>query len=408
MDYKIFPPDEILQASVDLPLSKSMSARALLINKIGKFDVDVEVSDSDDTKALIRGLEADHGVVNVDGAGTAMRFLTAYYAAKPGTDIVLEGNERMHLRKIGELVKALRELGADIEYMGTEGYPPLHIRGKKLSGGQVALDPSVSSQYVSALMMIAPMMDDDLTLRFDAEPASMSYIRMTIAMMEQAGVEVERSFNGIEIAHGHYTKPITHIERDWSAASYWYSIAALTAGWVTFNDMTAESVQGDRNMITFGERLGVITAESEDVDGALELSASPEQHSRLDADMSDNPDLVQTLAVAAAALGIPFKFTGVQTLREKETDRLEALRKEALKLGLIFEIDGDKSISWDGQRVPVVEMPRISTYNDHRMAMAFAPLAVFIPGIIIEDIEVVSKSYPEFWTHLEEAGFTFE
>lgn len=383
-----------------------MSARALLINKIGGFNVDVQVSDSDDTMALINGLDTLQGDVNIGAAGTAMRFLTAYYAATPGTDVTLDGTSRMRQRKIGVLVDALREMGADIEYLDQEEFPPIHIRGTKLRGGKVEMDSAVSSQYLSALMMIAPLMDQPLTIMFESEPTSLSYIKMTAAMMEEAGVEPLRSYNRIEVPNQPYTRPLVRIERDWSAASYWYAIAALTAGWVTFSDMDMQSVQGDSAMKTFGERLGVLTDVSEDQEGALELSASPELHSRLDADMSDNPDLVQTLAVAAAALSVPFHFTGVHTLRGKETDRLEALKKEALKLGLIFEVDGDKSISWEGKHVPVNQAPRISTYDDHRMAMAFAPLAVFVPGIVIEDIEVVSKSYPHFWSDMENAGFT--
>ena len=405
MNYKIFPPEEILQAELELPLSKSMSARALIINKIGGFDVDIELSNSDDTQALAKGLDITEGTVDIGAAGTAMRFLTAYYAASAGTDIILTGTERMQKRKIGVLVEALRSIGAEIEYLGEEGYPPLHIRGKKLKGGDVEMDPSVSSQYVSALMMIGPMLEEPLTLKFEMEPTSLSYIKMTAAMMAQAGVEPERAFNRIEVPNTPYVAPITTIEKDWSSASYWYAIGALTAGWVTLKNMELESIQGDSVMKTLGERIGVITSESEDVEGALELSASPEQHSRLDLDMSDTPDLVQTLAIAAAALGIPFHFTGIHTLRGKETDRLEALKAEALKLGLIFEVDGNKSISWEGSRVPIPELPRIRTYEDHRMAMAFVPVSVFLPGIIIEDVEVVSKSYPRFWKDLQEAGF---
>lgn len=408
MNLSIFPPDEILEASVDLPLSKSMSARALIINRIGGFREEPELSDSDDTSILRAGLEKADGTFNAGAAGTAMRFLTAYYAATEGIEIILDGDERMRMRPLEPLVDALQQIGADIEYVDRYGYAPIRIAGKKLAGGTVLIDSGISSQFISAMMMVAPLMEKPLSLSFDSEPVSLSYIKMTGKMMTSAGVEPLFLYNRIDVPNIPYTRAIDKVERDWSSASYWYSIAALSAGWVTLNGMDMESIQGDCMMKEFGERLGVVTSESEDVDGALELSASPEQHSRINVDMSDTPDLVPTVAVAAAALGIPFRFTGVRTLKDKECDRLQALVTEALKLGLIFETEGDDVLLWDSKRVPVHEMPRISTYNDHRMAMAFAPLAVFLPGIVIENAEVVSKSYKDFWTHLEEAGFMLQ
>lgn len=407
MDLRILPPEEILQTSVLLPLSKSMSARALVINHIGGFAPEgLTLSDSDDTAALAGGLSLTSGTYNVGPAGTAMRFLTAIYAATPGVDIVLDGNERMRQRPVGQLVDALRALGADIEYMEAEGCAPLHIRGRRLTGGEVRMDVEVSSQFVSALMMIAPMMERALTIVFDGEPTSLSYIKMTASMMQSAGVEVEREYSRLQITAGQYTRAIERVERDWSAASYWYAITAVSAGWVTLRDMSVESVQGDAAMITLGQRIGVNTETSEDVDDALELSATPEQFSRLDLDMSDNPDLVQTFVVVAVTLGIPFHLTGVATLRRKETDRLAALAAEMDKLGVKLDIDGDKSISWDGRRYPILELPVFETYGDHRMAMSLVPVSIFIPGIVIRDAEVVNKSYPNFWNDLRDAGFT--
>lgn len=408
MNLRIFPPDDILQTSLTLPKSKSMSARALIINRIqNAADIDIELSPSSDTAALATALNSTAGNVNIGAAGTAMRFLTAYYAAMPGTDVVLDGNERMQHRPIGILVDALRQLGADIEYVGDEGFPPLKIRGKRLTGGTVNLDTSVSSQFVSALMMVTPLMDNPLTLLFDSEPVSLPYIKMTAAMMANAGVNADVDTMSVNVPATMYTQPVTEVERDWSAASYWYAIAALTAGWVTLCDMSPDSLQGDSIIKLYGARLGVVTDISEDVENAVELSASPDAYSRLDADMSATPDLVPTLAVAAASLGIPFRFTGVHTLRTKETDRLEALKTEAEKLGWLFDIDGDDVLGWEGRRRPVFEMPRIDTYDDHRMAMAFAPVSIFVPGIIICDHTVVDKSYPQFWQQLADAGFTF-
>lgn len=405
---RIFPPEEMIECAVTLPLSKSMSARALIINKIGGFNTDIEVSDSDDTAALSSGLDVLEGKVNVGPAGTAMRFLTAYYAATPGASIVLDGDERMRDRPIGILVDALRDMGADIKYLGNEGFPPLEIHGHVLSGGEINLDATVSSQYISALMMIAPKLAKPLILNFDGEPTSLPYIRMTSAMMTRAGVEPDFLYNRIEIPNRPYTFPIGEIESDWSAASYWYAISAISAGWITLRNMGLNSVQGDSAMIKFGEKIGVTTSVSDEERNALQLSVTPEQFSRLDADMADTPDLVQTLAIAAAALGMPFRFTGVHTLRNKETDRLKALKDEALKLGLIFETEGDDILAWEGKSMPIHELPRFNTYNDHRMAMALAPVSIVLPGIIIEDADVVSKSYPQFWNDLTHAGFIIQ
>lgn len=406
MDLQIFPPEEMIEASVTLPLSKSMSARALIINKIQNVSPSIELSDSDDTKALVEGLGKTTGLVNVGAAGTAMRFLTAYYASTPGVDIIVDGSERMRERPMEPLIKALRDLGADIECLGNEGFAPMRIHGKRLSGGEVNVDPGISSQFLSALMMIAPAMESPLTICFEGDPVSLSYVKMTAAMMAEAGVEPDFSYGRIEIPSGSYTKPVDKIEKDWSAASYWYAIVAVSAGWITLSDMSLPSVQGDAAMVSYGEKLGVLTEPSEDDPESLALSPSPEQFSRLDLDMSQTPDVVQTLAFAAALLGIPFRFTGVGTLRDKETDRLTAMQKEARKLGLLFEIENDgNTIAWEGRGVPVNALPVFDTYSDHRMAMSLAPVALCVPGIIIRNSEVVTKSYPEFWNNLREVGF---
>jgi len=407
MDVRIFPPEDIVEATVLLPLSKSMSARALVINHIGGFTPEgLELSDSEDTAAIAAGLGVVTGTHNVGPAGTAMRFLTAVYAATPGVDTVLDGNERMRQRPVGPLVEALRALGADIEYLEAEGYAPLRIRGRRLSGGEIRIDSSISSQFISALMMVSPLMEHPLTLTFDGEPSSLSYIKMTASMMERAGVSVERTFGRISVDEGMYVRPIDSVERDWSAASYWYAITAVSAGWITLRDMSTDSIQGDVAMAGIGERIGVVTAPSEDEENAIELSANPDLFSRLDLDMSDTPDLVQTIVVVAVTLGIPFRLTGVASLRIKETDRLAALAAEMDKLGVKLEIDGDRSIAWDGRRHPIFEVPTFDTYGDHRMAMSLVPVAIFLPGIVIRDYEVTGKSYPGFWDDIRNAGFT--
>ena len=407
MDYIITPPDEMLECTVELPLSKSLSARQLIIDAVSGLTSDAELAQCDDTDILRAALGRNSGTVDVGAAGTAMRFLTAYYAATPGTDVVLDGCERMRKRPIALLVDALRLLGADIEYAGEEGFAPLHIRGRRLAGGTVEIDASVSSQFVSALMMVGPTMEAPLHIVLRNNIASAPYIKMTAGMMERRGADVEIAGQTVIVSPGKYTCAGGAIERDWSAASYWYAIAAISAGWVTLPGLEEHSMQGDAAMRAFGERIGVLTAfDDEDAPDAAVLSASPEQHSRLTIDMTATPDLVPALAVASFTLGIPFHFTGVATLRDKECDRIAALTAEALKLGGIFESENVDTLSWDGRRCPVGERPMIDTYGDHRMAMAFAPVSIFVPGIVIRDAEVVSKSYPRFWEQLAEAGFT--
>lgn len=402
MDYRIFPPEEILEASVTLPLSKSISARALIMAAFGS-DRPAEVADCADTRALDEALSSDTATVNIGAAGTAMRFLTAYYAATPGKSVVIDGSDRMRHRPIGVLVDTLRRLGAKIEYIGEEGFPPLRIDGCKLSGGQIEIDSTISSQFVSAVLMAAPTMAEGLTLRLTGDTVSTPYIKMTAAMMRDRGIDIEIERDAITVRPGHYAGCNTPVEHDWSAAAFWYEIAAISAGWVTLTDMADKSIQGDSILADIYPRMGVLTEWNEE---GAELSATPDLFSRVDLDMSDTPDLVQAIAVTACAIGLPFRLTGVGTLRHKETDRIAALQNELAKIGCIVENDGDSTISWEGRRMPVSEMPVIDTYDDHRMAMAFAPLSVFIPGIVIRDAETVEKSYPGFWDDLRAAGFT--
>lgn len=414
--YRILPPEEMIDATVSLPLSKSESARTLIMDAVAGLPLTERVADCDDTRALSAALNTplDCGAVdiNVGAAGTAMRFLTAYFAATPGCQVRLDGTERMRRRPLAPLVEALRALGADIVCEGEEGHAPLLIKGKRLQGGRIGMDASVSSQFISALMMIAPAMPDGLEIGLEGEPVSTAYVRMTRMMMEARGIEADMEPGRIIIKAGRYdAAPADVVTADWSAASYWYVITALSSGWVALPGLRLPSAQGDSVMTTLGERIGVVTdtADPDDYpdlpDGTLQLMPSPEQFSRLDFDATDCPDLVQTLAVAAMMLGMPFHISGISTLRGKETDRVAALTKEALKFGCIFEEDRD-ALVWDGKRVPVTRLPVIDTYDDHRMAMAFAPAAIFLPGVTIRNPEVVSKSYPGFWDDLVKAGFT--
>lgn len=409
MNLRLLPPEDFLETRLMLPLSKSMSARALIINAMTPgAEPLTRVAECDDTDAMRRALaDLSATEVNIGAAGTTMRFLTAFYACRPGINVTLDGSERMRRRPIGALVDALRHLGADIEYVGEEGFPPLRIKGKTLGGGDLTLDASVSSQFISALLMAAPSMADGLRLRLEGEIVSRPYILMTLRMMADAGIECELYRDTAVVSPGCYrasSSPV-EIEGDWSAAAVWYQIAALSGGMVTVDNLEKESCQGDRVLADIYSRLGVYT-EWEGENGGTDLCANPDADARADIDFSECPDLAQCVTVTCAMLGFPFRFTGLQTLSIKETDRIEALRRELAKIGVTITVEGPGTISWDGRRLPVTELPEFDTYDDHRMAMCLAPVALYMPGIIIRDAGVVSKSYPDFWEHLRDAGFT--
>lgn len=406
MNCRVFPPDEMLETRVSLPLSKSISNRALIINALTDSTLPLKkVAKCDDTDVMVVALSSDEACVNIGAAGTAMRFLTAYFSSRQGREIMIDGTERMRHRPIAVLVDALRACGATIEYVGEDGYPPLRISGKKLQGGKITLSASVSSQYISALLMVAPTMEQGLSLTLEGDIISRPYIMMTLSMMHQWGVKSEFIGNTIAIAPQKYIPVDFEVEADWSAASYWYEIAALSSGDVSLHGLSRQSVQGDSEVSKYFEKLGINTHFN---DGIVELEPSPDLSPRLNIDLSDQPDLAQTIVVTSCMLGIPFHITGLSTLKIKETDRLEALRTELLKLGVKLTIERESELIWDGSRRPVYEFPVIDTYEDHRMAMAFAPVSLFVPGIVINNIEVVSKSYPDYWQHLQEAGFKFQ
>ncbi len=405
MDYRIFPPEEILETTVRLPLSKSIAARVLVMGALTPGAAPVyagALPDCSDTRVLREALTSRQGVVDVADCGTAARFLTAYFAATPGCEVTLTGSPRLCARPIAPLVGALRQIGADIEYAGDDGHLPLKIVGKALRGGAVSLYATASSQFASALAMIAPVCPGGLRISLGGEIASMPYLHMTMRMMESRGIDVDLAGYTLAVGEGPYRPVAPESEPDWSAASYWYSIAAVTAGWVTLTGVTGTSIQGDRVLADIGGRFGVVT---EFTDEGAELSATPDLWSRLDMDMGDYPDLVPAIAVTAYLVGLPFKFTGVDNLRNKESDRIETLCRGLKACGAVVAADND-SIRWDGERIPLMEMPQIDPAADHRIAMAFAAASVFIPGIVIRDIEAAEKSYPEFWNDLRAAGFT--
>ncbi len=415
MDLQIFPPEDgFPQAAVKLPLSKSISNRALIINALTDGALPLErVAECDDTHAIVAALaDTEADTVNVGAAGTAMRFLTAYYAALgDGRVRLIDGCERMRQRPIGKLVDALRLCGADIEYAGEEGFPPLRICSKKLSGGEIALSADTSSQFVSALLMVAPLMAGGLELVLQGEIVSRPYIDMTLAMMRQWGVECEVSERGrrISVPECSYVPVEFLVEADWSAASYWFEIEAMSYGDIQLEGLWQKSCQGDSRVADIFRRFG-IESDWEENPGQLTLAPTPDVVARLEMDLGDVPDLAQTVAVTCCMTGIPFRLTGLQTLKIKETDRLDALCRELRKTSFMVEAVDDSELVWQGMRIPQpgTEPLSFDTYSDHRMAMAFAPVAMFIPGIVIRDAGVVSKSYPEFWEHLAAAGFRVE
>lgn len=403
MNYRIFPPEELPECSITLPLSKSMSARALVINALQHCDhSSLRVADCTDTTAMLHGLSTLSGTVDVDNAGTAMRFLTAWAAATPGVEITLDGCDRMRHRPIGELVDALQQCGANIRYLGEPGFPPLAISGSHLHGGHITINASVSSQFISALMMVAPYMEQGLKISLDGEIASRPYINMTADMMLRAGASLELGAESIEVHPCPYTVPVTEIEADWSAAAFWYEIEALTSGFISLHGQLDPSVQGDRLTAKIFADLGVDT---EFTDHGAELVASPELSPRLLLDLASTPDLVPALVVTCVMLRIPFRFTGLESLHIKECDRVSALCTEMLLLGAVLTQEAPGILSWDAVPRPIQELPVFHSHSDHRMAMALAPVAAYLPGIVVCDAGAVSKSYPSFWEDLRLAGF---
>ena len=383
--------------------SKSESNR-LLILKAQFPNISIEnISESDDTKVLQRGMEISKGTVDIHHAGTAMRFLTAYYAAKEGTEIILTGSERMQERPIGILVDVLKSLGADIEYLQNEGFPPLKIKGKILQKKKVKIQSEVSSQYISALMLIAPMLPNGLQISLEGQTISKPYIEMTLSLMNQLGIKVNFSNNIIDIL------PVREIENaeivvesDWSSASYFYSLVALSDDLkITLRNFSDRSLQGDAVLPTIYKNLGVQTIFNI-AEKSIFLSKEDVQlPDSLLLDLSNTPDLAQTIAVSCFGLGIGCRLTGLQTLKIKETDRLSALKNELSKLGAEVHID-DSSLQLE-KSSQIRPNGVIETYQDHRMAMAFAPLAIKT-NLIIDNAEVVSKSYPNFWEDLKKTG----
>lgn len=404
MKYLIKSPEGAILASVQLPASKSISNRALILNALSYSPYDIQnLSDCDDTEVMIRALNSNSSDFDIKAAGTAMRFLTAFLSKIIG-EWTITGTERMKNRPIKLLVDALNSLGARIEYIEKEGYPPLRIFGSALQGGEISLNGGISSQYISALLMIAPLMENGLTLSLEGNIISRPYINLTLQLMEQFGVKATWNGQTIKILPQEY-KPIRFtVESDWSAASYWYSMMALSKNAeIELLGLFRSSLQGDAAGAKLFAQLGVGTTFT---DRGVQLKRNGNVAKKLIYNFVNEPDLAQTFVVVCVLLNIPFRFTGLQTLKIKETDRIEALKTELRKLGYLLTDSNDSILEWNGERCEPESDPVIATYEDHRMAMAFAPAALVLPqGIKIADPEVVTKSYPAYWEDLKQAGF---
>ena len=369
------------------------------------------LSDCDDTQVMTRALSQMPHTIDIMAAGTAMRFLTAYLSITTGTHIIT-GTERMRHRPIGILVDALRELGAQIEYAEETGFPPLRITGQELKGGSLSLSGSVSSQYISALLMIAPMMEQGLTLTLTGDIVSRPYIDMTLTIMATFGAKAQwRDERTLRVEPEKYKPTPYTIENDWSASSYWYEMVALTQDpepKVTLQRLFRKSTQGDSAIQDIFSHLGVHTHFFTNKEGVecIELTRQDCPCKHLDYDFVRQPDLAQTVVVTCVMMGITFRFTGLQSLKIKETDRLTALCTELRKLGYVLKEQDGNTLLWEGERCTPEKRPIMDTYEDHRMAMSLAPACMQTGMIEMNDPHVVSKSYPRFWEEL--TGFRIE
>ena len=401
MQYKITPPTHI-EDTIQLPASKSISNRALIIHALAGGNIMPEnLSTCDDTAVIARAFKDNPYEIDIMAAGTAMRFMTAYLSVTEG-EHVLTGTERMKQRPIKILVDALRSLGADIQYVGEEGFPPLRIKGK-------------SSQYVSALLMIGPTLEKGLELKLLGNVISRPYIDLTLNVMHEYGADAEwTDIDTITIRPKRYEERSYTIENDWTSASYWYAILTLLndrKSYIRFTGLKNGSRQGDSAIKYIFSLLGVKTCFADkEMDELTDVTITqkPQKLPRLEYDFKNQPDLAQTLMSLCPIMNIPFKFMGLSSLKLKETDRIEAMKTEMAKLGYVLHDINDSEMSWDGERCEVSDSIVIDTYKDHRMAMTFAPLSIKLGELFINNPEVVSKSYPHFWNDLQKAGFIIE
>lgn len=409
MNLKLHKPSEIISQKIKLPGSKSISNRVLIIKALSNIDFSIQnLSDSDDTTHLKEALDnySSSSLINVGHAGTDMRFLTAFLSLK-NSSYELTGSERLQQRPVKDLVEVLQKLGADINYKNKEGYPPLLIKGKQLEGGKVEISGKVSSQFVTALLLVAPYFTEGLELTIKNELVSAPYVHMTIELMKEFGATVIWKDNIITVQPIPYlySKKEYVVESDWSAASYYYSIMTLSKinSKLTISGLFKKSLQADSVCSDIYKGFGVNT---DFLENEIIITKTQNNIGKFffEYDFINCPDIAQTIACTCIGLKIPFNFTGLQTLKVKETDRIVALQNEFKKFG--FElIISENSIQWINENTISSLTPiSIATYNDHRMAMSFATLCLLVDNLVIEDAEVVSKSYPLFWEHLKQIG----
>lgn len=399
-------PSSYTEGEIAITGSKSESNRLLILQALFPKIIIKNISNSDDSKITENALKSTDSIIDIHHAGTAMRFLTAYFSTQPGREIILTGSQRMQERPIKLLVNALKDLGAEISYDKKEGYPPLKIIGKKIIKSKVALQANISSQYISALMLIAPSLEDGLTIELVGQLTSVPYIKMTQTILDELGFETTFEKNKIQISSAKRIEAKTWtIESDWSSASYFYSILALSRqGNICLSSYKKESNQGDSALSEIYKSLGVVTSFNR---GMINLTKVKDFNftESININLINTPDLAQTIAVSCLGLGIGCKLSGLHTLKIKETDRLRALKIEMEKLGAKVDITSDSLELYPNAKLK--KDIAINTFNDHRMAMAFAPLALKAP-IIINDSEVVTKSYPAFWDDLKRINFSQE
>ncbi|EAR00814.1 3-phosphoshikimate 1-carboxyvinyltransferase [Maribacter sp. HTCC2170] len=397
------PASDFLNSSVQITGSKSESNRSLLLQALYP-NISIEnLSNSDDAEVMQKGLAISNGEVDIHHAGTAMRFLTGYFASQPDKEVVLTGSQRMTERPVKVLVDALKNLGADIEYVNNEGYPPIKIKGKKIQKHQVSLPANISSQYISSLLLIAPSLENGLELNLVGEITSVPYIKMTLGLLNQIGVETSFSDNIIKVLpKNNVGRTELVVESDWSSASYFYSIVALSkvGSEIKLGSYKRDSLQGDSVLANIYESFGVDTTF---VNNEIVLTKTQDcSLDLIECDLANAPDIAQTIAVTCLGLGIGCELRGLHTLKIKETDRLVAMHDELTKFGADVVVTNETLTLKKSNSIK--SGVSVDTYNDHRMAMAFGPLALKT-SFNINDAEVVSKSYPDFWKDLETLGF---
>ncbi len=410
MQYVISKSDKTLKGEVTLPSSKSISNRVLIINSLSYSPYQIDnLSDSDDTKVLETVLTSGTNYFDIGHAGTAMRFLTAFLSKIVG-EWILTGSERMKQRPIGILVDALRKLGASVEYIENDGFPPIRIIGTALKGGIIELDGSISSQYISALLMIAPTIQGGITMKLLNHITSKPYIELTLELMKKFGVLNTWNGNEIQIDEQEYVPVKFSVEADWSGASYWFAMAALSDECdLLLKGLRLKSFQGDSVQAEWFRDYFGVRSEQVGTDVLLTKTDAPNIE-LLKLDFIENPDIAQTFAVLAVCTKTPFHFKGLATLKIKETDRIKALQTEMAKFGAKFTEPRSGELIWDGtfDLQSVNEPIIIETYHDHRMALSFALAAMSYQTISISDPHVITKSYPRYWVDLESVGFVVD